>query len=73
MRTLLTLARYKLLIESMRRPGIGLSYEIRVVIQGIITISLLEKAGVDPESEIQFLTDSALFDQFQVGTPTTRH
>ena len=73
MRTLLTLARYKLLIVLMKRPRTGLSFGIRTVIQEIITISLLEKTGLDSDSAIQFLTGSALFDQFQVGTSTTRH
>ena len=73
MKTLLTLAQYKLLITSMKWQGAGLSQAIRIVIQEIITISLLEKAGMDSDSEIQFLTGSALFDQLLVRTLITRH
>lgn len=68
-----TLALYKLLITSMKWQGAGLSQEILIGIQEIITISLLEKAGMDSDSEIQFLTGSALFDQFLVRTLITRH
>jgi len=59
-------------IVFMRRPGTSLSFEIRIVIQEIITISLLEKAGLNSDLEIQVLTGSALFDQFQRRTPITR-
>jgi len=71
-RTLLTLAQYKLLITSMKWQGGGLSQEIRIGIQEIITVFLLEKAGLDSDSAIEFLTGSALFDKFQVRTLTTR-
>jgi hypothetical protein len=51
----------------------GLSIGIRTVIQEIITISLIEKADLDSDSAIQFLTGSALFGQFQGRTAITRH
>ncbi len=73
MRTLLTLAQYKLLITSMKWQGAGLSQETQIGIQEIIAVFLLEKAGLDSESEIQFLTGSALFDQFLVRTLIIRH
>jgi len=57
----------------MKWQGAGLSQETQIGIQEIIAVFLLEKAGLDSESEIQFLTGSALFDQFLVRTLIIRH
>jgi len=64
-RTLLTLAQYKLLITSMKRPGTGLSFEIRITIHEIINAILPGEASLDLHSEIQFFTDITFYDQLQ--------
>jgi hypothetical protein len=66
-------ARNKLPIASMRRPWTRMSFEIRIVIQGNITVYLYEETGLDLHSAIQLLTDLSLFDQCLVRTLITRH
>lgn len=74
MRELQTLsARYQLLIVFMRRPGTGLSFGIRTVIHATVNAILPEETGLDLHSDIQFLTDSAILDQFQERTLIIRH
>lgn len=73
MKTLLTLARNKLLIAFMKRPETGMSFEIRTPIHGIIRVSLREELGLDLHSLVRFFTDFTIFDQFRRITPISRY
>jgi len=66
-------ARKMLLIVFMRQPGTGLSFGIRTVIHATVNAILPEETGLYTDSLLQFLTDSAIFDQFQGRTLITRH
>ncbi len=66
-------ARNMLPIAFMKRPRTGLSFEIRISTHATINTVLPEETGLNPDSVIQFMTGSVLFDQFQGRTPITRH
>ena len=72
-KTLLTLAQYKLLNIFMRWPGTGLSFEIQIPSHTIINAFSPGENNLYLHSGIKLLSGLVFFDQFQVRTLITRH